>query len=211
MTRKAKAMNKDKSAEAPKKRGKAKKLLLISTAALALVGAGVGAGVYASGMLGAGVNHEDSNRPKLVERVDHASDTAEAGGHGDGPPPLKVGTVTVKSDMQRIDAKKFEVTYFPVEQAFTANLADGSGFVQVGLSLATYYDGGVIANLQRQMVPIRSAILMVLSDQDAAIISTPDGKKMLQKRLTQSINTVLREKEGFGGIDNVYFTNLVIQ
>jgi len=34
---------------------------------------------------------------------------------------------------------------------------------------------------------------------------------MLQRDLTQAINDVLRQKEGFGGIDNVYFTNLVIQ
>jgi flagellar FliL protein len=52
---------------------------------------------------------------------------------------------------------------------------------------------------------------MVLSDQQAEVLATPAGKQMLQRRLTQAINGVLREKEGFGGIDNVYFNNLVVQ
>ena len=83
--------------------------------------------------------------------------------------------------------------------------------MQLGLSLSTYYDGKVVQNINRQSVPIRSAILMVLSQQDAEALSTPQGKQMLQRDLTAAINQVLRQKEGFGGVDNVYFSNLVIQ
>lgn len=194
-----------------KKGGKAKKMLLIGMGTLIVLGAGVGAGVYASGSF-MGTSHEkkeDPNRPKLVERSEEAEAPAE-GEEGKDPPP-KIGTVSVKSDRIKVDPKRFEVTYYAVEQPFTANLADGSGFVQMGLSLSTYYDGKVIANIKRQTVPIRSAILMVLSEQDAAVISTPMGKQMLQRQLTEAINEVLRQKEGFGGIDNVYFSSLVIQ
>jgi flagellar protein FliL len=60
-------------------------------------------------------------------------------------------------------------------------------------------------------VPLRSAILLVLSEQVAPVLSTPQGKHQLRRQLTKAINDVLREKEGFGGIDSVYFTNLVIQ
>jgi len=83
--------------------------------------------------------------------------------------------------------------------------------VQAGLSVSTYYDDKVFANVKRHMVPIRSAILMVLAVQDGVLLSTPEGKTRLQKELTEAINKVLRDKEGFGGIDNVYFSNLVIQ
>jgi flagellar FliL protein len=117
----------------------------------------------------------------------------------------------VKNDRVPVDPRKYEVTYVNLDQSFTANLADGAGFVQLGLSLSTYYDGKVVQNIQRQSVPIRSTILMVLSQQDAQALSTPQGKKMLQRDLTAAINDVLREKENFGGVDNVYFSNLVIQ
>jgi flagellar protein FliL len=209
-------MSKDKTKDgegtAPKaKGGKMKKILMIGTGSIVLLGAGVGGGVYASGMLGAEKKHEDPNRPKLVERSEEPVE--EAGGEGgeakEAPP--KIGTVSVKSDTVPVDPKKFELTYVPLEQSFTANLVDGQGFVQIGLSLSTYYDGKVVSNVKRHMVPIRSAILLTLSEQDGAVLSTPQGKHALQKQLARSINRVLREKEGFGGIDNVYFTNLVVQ
>lgn len=198
-------------AKAPAKGGKMKKMLIFGIGGLALLGAGVGGGIYASGMLGAKTVHEDPNRPKLVERSEEPAE--EGGGEGGEAKEAapKVGTVSVKHDNVPVDPERFEPTYFPIEQSFTANLADGEGFVQVGLSLATYYDGKVIANIKRHMVPMRSAVLLVLSEQEAAVLSTPQGKQALQKKLTQAINGVLREKEGFGGIDNVYFTNLVIQ
>jgi flagellar FliL protein len=196
-------------AAAPKKGGKGKKLIVIVTATLALLGAGVGAGVYASSAI-LGSDHapkEDPNRPKLVERSEEPVEQPAEGKEA----PAKIGTVAVKSDRVKIDPRKYEVTYYQVEQPFTANLADGSGFVQVGLSLATYFDGKLIANIQRQIVPIRSAVLMTLSQQDPAVVSTPFGKQQLQRQLTEAINRVLRETEGFGGVENVYFTSLVIQ
>jgi flagellar protein FliL len=193
------------------KGGKMKKIIMISVGALVLLGAGVGGGIYASGMIGGKVEHEDPNRPKLVERnKEHVEEGGGEGGEAKEAPP-KVGTVSVKHDNVPVDPERFEPTYFPIEQSFTANLADGEGFVQVGLSLATYYDGKVIANIKRHLVPLRSAVLLVLSEQSAGVLSTPQGKQALQKKLTQAINGVLREKEGFGGVDNVYFTNLVIQ
>jgi flagellar protein FliL len=206
-------MTKDKQA-APRKPGKAKKIMLISVAVLALTGAGAGAGLYASGagLVGSKAKPEDPNRPKLVERSDEPAEPAGEGGHGaDAAPPPRVGTVSVKSDTVKVDPRKYAAAYYSIEQSFTANLADGSGFVQAGLSVSTYYDSRVFGNVQRHIVPIRSAILMVLSDQDAAVIATPAGKQRLQRQLKDAINTVLREKEGFGGIDNVYFSNLVIQ
>ena len=52
---------------------------------------------------------------------------------------------------------------------------------------------------------------MTLADQDAFVITTPEGKKMLQGALKDSINEVLKSREGFGGIDGVYFTSFIIQ
>ncbi len=183
--------------------------MMTAVGAVALIGGGAGAGVYLTGGITGKEHADDSKRPKLVERSDEPEMPAETG--ADAAPVLKEGTVAVKNDRVPVDPQKYEVTYVGLEQSFTANLADGAGFVQLGLSLATYYDGKVVQNIQRQSVPIRSAILMVLSQQDAAVLSTPQGKQLLQRDLTQAINAVLREKENFGGIDNVYFTNLVIQ
>jgi flagellar protein FliL len=196
-------------AEAGAKPKKRKTLLLIGLGAVLLAGGSAGAAVYLTGGITGKHEPEDPHRPKLVERSEEPEAPAAEGEEAGAV--LKEGTIAVKNDRVPVDPKKYEVTYVGLEQSFTANLADGAGFVQLGLSLATYYDGKVVQNIQRQGVPIRSAVLMVLSQQDAAVLSTPQGKQLLQRDLTAAINQVLREKEGFGGIDNVYFSNLVIQ
>lgn len=188
---------------------KGKKPLLIGIAAIVLIGSGAAAGVYLGGGVTGKEGSEDPHRPKLVLRSEEPDEPVAGGDNAE--PVLKSGTVSVKDDRAPVDPEKYEVTYVSIEQSFTANLADGAGFVQIGLSLATYYDGKVVQNIERQAVPIRSAVLMVLSQQDAAVLSTPQGKQLLQRDLTAAINQVLRQKEGFGGIDNVYFTNMVIQ
>jgi len=200
-------MTKDK-ADSPKKGGKMKKLLLIGVGAAVLIGAGAGAGIYMGGGLAAAEAPKPEDfYPKLVLRGE--SEAAPAGEGEEAAP--KVGTVSVPNDRYKVDPRKYEITYVPIEQAFTTNLADGSAFLQVGISLSTYYDGKMVANIQRQMTPIRSAVLMVLAEQDPALLSTSQGKQMLQRRLTAAVNQVLRDKEGFGGVDNVYFTSMVIQ
>lgn len=185
-----------------------RKLLLVLGAVL-LAGGGAGAGIYAAGGLSGKTEATDPDRPKLVLKRSGQEASAEAGEAKEAP--LKEGDVAVPNDRIKVDPRKYEVTYVPVEQPFTANLADGSGFIQIGISLATYYDGKVVQNIRRQDVPIRSAVLMVLSEQEPILLSTAEGKQRLQRQLTGAINDVLRQKEGFGGIDNVYFNSLVIQ
>lgn len=201
-------MTKDKEEAAPKKKGKLKKLLLIGVAAIALIGAGAGAGIY-FGALSAHEAKPEDHYPKLVVRSNEEVAPAAEGEDKEAAP--KVGTVSVPNDKFKVDPRKYEITYYPITDSFTTNLADGSGFLQVGISLSTFYDGKVINNIKRQAVPIRSVVLMVLAEQDPALLSTSQGKQRLQRQLTGAINDVLRDKEGFGGVDNVYFTSLVIQ
>jgi flagellar FliL protein len=201
-------MAKDNIEGAPKKKGKFKKLLFIGVAAIALIGAGAGAGIY-FGALSAHDAKPEDHFPKLVLRSEGEPEPAAEGDDKEAPP--KVGTVSVPNDKYKVDPRKYEITYYPITDAFTTNLADGSGFLQVGISLSTFYDGKVINNIKRQAVPIRSVVLMVLAEQDPALLSTSQGKQRLQRQLTAAINDVLHDKEGFGGIDNVYFTSLVIQ
>jgi flagellar FliL protein len=69
----------------------------------------------------------------------------------------------------------------------------------------------VLDGFKDNEMPIRSAVLETLANQDAFVLGTPEGKTALQARLRDAINKVLVEKTGYGGIDDVYFTSFIIQ
>lgn len=108
-------------------------------------------------------------------------------------------------------APKYESTYFQLEREFTSNLKDSAHLIQVGLAVATNYDQRVIDNLKTHEMAVRSAVLLTLGETDEEQVFTAAGKKDLQQRLARAINATLKEKEGFGGVGNVYFTNFIVQ
>ena len=110
-----------------------------------------------------------------------------------------------------VEASQFQVSYYPMTETFTSNLRDDGGFIQIGIGVSTYYDERVLQNLERHEMAVRSAVLMQLADQDPTSVATPQGKLALKARLSKAVNDVLKEKEGFGGIDEVYFTGFVVQ
>lgn len=195
------------AAEAPQKKGKMKGILTMLIMAIVFVGAGVGAGIYAAGAGLAGGAHKqgapvDPNMPQLVKKPSHGEESS----HGEKK-TLPMGLETDTSP----DPTKYKATYYSFEQPFTANMRDTDGFAQIGLGASTFYDQKVLDNLKENEMPIRSAILMVLSQQDSFTISTPEGKLKLQQDLKSAINATLKQRSGFGGVDNVYFTSMVVQ
>ena len=192
----------DDSNQAPKKKGKLKTIILIALGGTMLIGGGVGAGLYAAGAGLGGGGHkaepEDPTKPKLVPK-EGASESGHAADKKERPIE------------EAIDPGKYKATYYDLSQNFTSNLRDSDGFMQVSIGISTYYDQRVLDRVKEHEMAIRSAVLMTLADQDSFVISTPEGKKELQKSLKKAINDVLILKEGFGGVDNVYFTNFIIQ
>lgn len=200
----------DKAAEAPKKKGKMLKIVAIGGGVLLLLGGGVGAGLYAtsSGMIGGGGGHaeKEDDTPRLVPKSEEvrASLAAEGGegeaaGTGGKPTPEGAG------------GERYASSYFPIEKEFTANLLDSVHFVQVGIAISTPYDSRVLENVKTHEIAVRSAILMALGETSEDEVFTSNGKKQLQRRLLKAINETLQQKEGFGGVGNVYFTTFVVQ
>ena len=62
----------------------------------------------------------------------------------------------------RPDPRVFKTTYIPLEGNFTSNLRGGDNFVQIGLGLSTFYDDHVKENVERNMMAIRSAIILAI-------------------------------------------------
>ena len=195
----------DSKDDAPKKKGKLGKIIIFGAGFLVLLGGGAGAGLYAakSGLVGSAAAAEASNAPKLVPKTEQKrpAEGGEGGGHAEASnePPSGTG------------GDPYASNYYAMEKDFTANLNNSTHFIQIGVAVSTPYDDKVIANLKTNDIAVRSAILMALGDTTEEQVYTSAGKKQLQGRLVGAINAVLKQKEGFGGISNVYFTNFVVQ
>ena len=197
------------AAPPPPKKGRKK--LLVILAALIVVAGGTGGGLYAAGIVG---GHDepaaDDGKPRLVPKSEQkrGTDDGEAGGHGDdaaseghGGKPTPAGS----------GGDRYASNYYALDKDFTSNLSDSDRFVQVGLAISTPYDDTVIDHLKTNEIAVRSAVLMALGDTTEEQVMDEAGKQKLQARLVRTINGVLQEKEGFGGVGNVYFTNFVVQ
>lgn len=194
----SKSKKNDDSAEAKPKSGKLK--LIVGVVLLLGAGAGGTYGAVAAGLLG---GHEGEAKPDVPQLVakdgeDPYAPAAEEKGeapeivHGEG-------------------GSEYRTAYYNFEESFTSNLKDSAGLLQVSLSASTRHDGRVIQWLKLHELAIRSAILIELADTPEDDVYSVAGKERLKKRLVLAINRVLKEEEGFGGVDAVHFQGFIVQ
>ncbi len=188
------------AAPEPKKKRKRGKKLLFLIIALLVIGGGAAGGYYAiNGDGHAEAEAEDSSQPQLVVREGVSDEAAAA------------ARQRARGRNGRPDPRVFQATYIPLEGNFTSNLRGGDAFVQIAIGVSTYYDQRVGERLTAHNMAIRSAIITALSEADPVAITSVRGKEELKETLRNAINNVLTNREGFGGIDEVYFTSFVTQ
>ena len=219
--------------KAKKKKGGGMKMILLVVAGVVLGGAGAAGGLYAAGFFSPKAEgpKEDPNKPVLVLAGEDAQAIATAhgwageagggGGEGGGGGHEGGGESHVVSaghapgkgiDLPTpVNPMAYQATYFQLQAPFTSNMSDTDAFAQISVAVSTYYDYRVIAAVKQHEMPIRSQVLMMLAEQPQELLDTPKGKQQLQGKIKAVINDILKQKTGYGGIDNVYFTNFVIQ
>lgn len=186
-----------------KKGGKGKGIILLL--ALLVIGGGGAGAAWALGYLGGTQTGKIAQveGPKLVLKAEQ-----KRGGAGDGKAETGSGGAKPPSGQ---GADKYASNYYAMDKEFTSNLQNSVHYIQIGIAVSTPYDDTVIENLKTNEIAIRSSILLALGDATESEVFTSEGKKKLAARLTTAINATLKQKEGFGGISNVYFTNFVVQ
>jgi flagellar FliL protein len=203
-------------AKTKKKKGGGMKVILLIVVALVLGGVGTAGGLYAAGFFSKKEEGPkvDPKKPVLVLAGENAEEVAKAHGmgaeaHGKGG---AAGHPGKGIDLPApANPAAYQATYFQLQAPFTSNMSDTDAFAQISIAVSTYYDLRVIEAIKTHEMAIRSQVLMLLAQQPVEILATPEGKRQLQGRIKGVINDVLKQKTGYGGIDNVYFTNFVIQ
>ncbi|KXU31837.1 flagellar basal body-associated protein FliL [Sphingobium sp. 22B] len=214
-------------AKPKKKKGGGMKMILLIVIAMVVGGAGAAGGLYAAGFFSPKEEgpKEDPNKPVLVLAGENAEEVAKAhgyagggggegGGHegGGGHAPSGVHVPAKGIDLPSpANPAAYQATYFQLQTPFTSNMSDTDAFAQISIAVSTYYDIRVVEAIKVHEMAIRSQVLMMLAEQPVEALSTPEGKRALQGKIKGIINDILKQKTGYGGVDNVYFTNFVIQ
>lgn len=193
---------KSKQDDAPKKK-KGGAVLKILLAGVVLAGAGGGTvfGLMAAGVIQTADAEAKETGPQFVVKGDEDpyAPPAPKGAEGEGTFVYGEG------------GSKYRTAYYSFAEDFTSNLKNSDGLFQVSLAASTRRDGRVLMWLHEHQLAIRSRLLVELADTPEEEVMTSAGKKRLQKRLTDAVNAVLVEQEGFGGVDHVYFRTFIVQ
>lgn len=213
----------------PKKKGPLVKIILIVVGVLLLIGLSVGGTLLATGFF--------NKKPK--EAVDAQLDKLE--GHGDGHAPAgdghapagdghgapaadshgkpaadSHGKPAAEPEGKELaspegEAERWKFNYYAFEKPLLSNVASSRKVMQVTLTIMTHYDERVIKNLKTHELALRAGILDVMRQKTDADLLRPDFRKALAEDLRLVINSLLEKYEGFGGIEEVMFTEFVVQ
>lgn len=212
----------------PKKKGPLVKIILIVVGVLLLIGLSVGGTLFATGFF--------SKKPK--EAVDAQLDKLE--GHGDGHAPAgdghgggggdghgekkddghggdkkdaKAGAETPQKELASPEgeAERWKFNYYALEKPLLSNVAGSRKVMQVTLTIMTHYDDRVIKNVKTHELALRAGILDVMRQKTESDLLKPDFRKALAEDVKLVINSLLEKYEGFGGIEEVMFTEFIVQ
>ncbi len=102
--------------------------------------------------------------------------------------------------------------YLPLEPALVVNFDRHGrvGYLQAGLQLMAR-EQSVIDAAQANLPMIRNSLLILLSAQSYAELSSREGKEQLRQKTLDEVNGVLDRVDAPGHIEAVYFTAFVMQ
>jgi flagellar FliL protein len=102
--------------------------------------------------------------------------------------------------------------YYKLDPAFVVNFHAGrkQRFMQVYVAIKAQSEDA-LAEVERHAPLIRNDLNILFAKQDFESIQTPEGKEEMRQAATKAIQDVLAKYSNGATIDEVLFTNLVMQ
>jgi len=160
---------------------------------------------------GHGAPAADGHGEKKADAHGAPADAHGGGGHGDKKGDAKDAGGPPKLNKKSPDSPRFEYTYFQLEREFLVNLSGSKKVMSVQIALMTRYDERVIENVKKHEFALRSAIMDAMRMTTEADLAKPDFRKDLAKKVADVMNTLLEKYEDFGGVEEINFTNFIVQ
>jgi flagellar FliL protein len=108
------------------------------------------------------------------------------------------------------EAERGPAQYLDFKPPFVVTLPGRPSLLQIGVSIRVYSEP--MAEFIRHNDPmIRHHLLDLLSTKDANSLKTRQAKEALQKEMLDALNQVVKELQGPGEVDGVFFTSFVMQ
>jgi flagellar FliL protein len=165
---------------------------------------------------------EQESVEELLKKAEEEKAAAEAAeGSAEGPKlgpdgkPLPNVKETPDGPEKQIksepDVTKFESRYKEMSRPLIANVAASRKVMSATVAIMTHYDDKVLNNMDKHEFALRSAALDVLRQVTEAEIDKPTFRIELAEKIRLAMNSVLERYEDFGGIEQVLFTEFIIQ
>lgn len=125
------------------------------------------------------------------------------------PPPAEEGAEGEPAEEAPV---KQSAIYFPLKPAIIVNFqARGrQRYLQADLTLMTR-ENDVIEAVETHMPMIRNALVLQFGGQVYADLQTAEGKELLRQQALENIQNLLQQEIGKPGVEQVLFTNFVMQ
>ena len=146
--------------------------------------------------------------PELAEGAANGNGAPGAPG---APGDKKVDGKPGKKTKDSPELTRFEYTYMQIEREFLVNISGSKKVMSVQIAVMTHYDDRVFENVKKHDFAIRSAVMDVMRLTTDAELAKPEFRKELAVKIRDSINTLLEKYEDFGGIEEIHFTNFIVQ
>lgn len=102
--------------------------------------------------------------------------------------------------------------FIPLNPPIIVNIMDGQYIrhMQVAIEIKLV-DKANAGKIDLHKGPVRHSLILLLSSQDSATISSALGKEDVRKKALKTVQDVMQELEGDPIIEALYFTNFIIQ
>lgn len=125
------------------------------------------------------------------------------------PPPAPAQAEAAGENAQPMQAPAI---YYPLKPALMVNFTvrGRQRFLQAELTLMTR-DGSVISAVELHQAMIRNSLIMLIGGKSFEDLQTAEGKELLRQDCLQEIQRLLQQEIGKPGIEQVLFTDFVMQ
>lgn len=168
--------------------GGLKKIIILAVVGLVLIGGSVGGTLFFLGAF-------DDKPMAEGEGSEGSEDSAEAGEGGEAAEDIKAAAI-----------------YIPLKPAIVVNYNSRGRqrFVEAKISLMLRSEA-VLSAVELHMPMIRNSIVMTMGAQIYEDLQTPEGKEQLRQQLLKKTQEIVEAETGEPGVEQVLFTNFVMQ